>query len=346
MACVAGFALLLGLAACNGPREPDPEPGLGPLVASEPLVCVGHTKSVNSVVVSPDGKLVVSGSDDQTLRFWNTKDGKLIRTIDVPEVREESKYVEALTFSPDGKTFVACRSGRTLLFFDAATGEAAPERCPVRQGGFGAAFSPDGKRLAVAGRGGVWVWSVATGDKLFEFLIPQLPEEGGVGQAHRVAFTPDGKHLAATIRAEGLKGRKSAEPPLRVWDLATRECVFSRGDVDSGSLAFSPNGRLLAVDAPQDGVDVYDWRKNKRRASFEVNSRSVSRLVFAPDGKAIFTGGNDLGVRRWELPNGEPAGVLEGPTGAVSALSLSRNGKVVASADKEKRVLIWHLGAE
>jgi WD40 repeat protein len=174
-----------------------------------------------------------------------------------------------------------------------------------------------------------------------------LPDDGGgEGQAYKVAFTPDGKHLAATIRAEGHKGRKSAEPPLRVWDLATRECVFSRSDVSLSTPPFSPNGKFLAGLVSQGVVDVYYWRKNKRRGSFEVNSRRVSSLVFAPDGKAMFTGGNDPEVRRWELPKGEPAGVLKGPSGAAYALSLSKDGRVLACADDDKRVLIWHLGGE
>ena len=130
IAALASAVLLLSLAACGGPRdeEPDPEPGLGPLVASEPLVCEGHTKSVNSVVVSPDGKLVVSGSDDETLRFWDAKDGKLIRTIKLPDPTGRGGWVSALAFSPDGKTLAASYSGTELQFYDAATGRLAPFR--------------------------------------------------------------------------------------------------------------------------------------------------------------------------------------------------------------------------
>ena len=70
----------------------------------------------------------------------------------------------------------------------------------MRQGGHDAAFSPDGKKLAVAGYDGVWVWSFPKGEKLFEFLIP-LSRENLPGTAWKVVFAPD-HSLLANIRRE------------------------------------------------------------------------------------------------------------------------------------------------
>jgi WD40 repeat protein len=294
------------------------------------------------VVLSPDGKLVATGSDGDTLRFWDAGTGKLIRTVDVPALGAEVRYVRAQAFSPDGRTLVVC-SGLTLLFYDAATGKLAPERCPVRQGGHHAAFSPDGGRPAVAGRGGVRVWSFAEGEKLFEYLIPHS-SEGLRGTAWRVAFAPDGRHLAA--RVEGPKSHKADPdlvPPVLVWDLATKEEVFSTPEGILGS--FSADRRFLTV-LEGKGMKVYEWRKKELRANFETGSGSRFVAILAPDGRAVFTGGGGPEVRRWEFPSGKPAGVLRGRDGPTYPAAFSRDGKVLAGIDEANRVLIWHLGAE
>jgi WD40 repeat protein len=79
----------------------------------------GHSSSVSSVAFSPDGKQVVSGSDDQTVKLWDTATGAALQTL-----KGHSGSVTSVAFSPDGKQIVSSSSDRTVRLWDRATGTA------------------------------------------------------------------------------------------------------------------------------------------------------------------------------------------------------------------------------
>jgi len=304
-----------------------------------PIRCEGHQKFVVSVAVSPDGKLVASGSDDQTLRFWKAADGKALRTVSAADRRARGGWVGAVAFAPDGKVVVANTPLRGLQFYDPATGKKVRGHAPLKDGAYGVAFSPNGKLLAAANKDWVRVYGTARGDKLHEFTF----DREQIGRAWRVAFTPDGKHLAAALHRFG--GREQEGPLVRVWELATGKEVFTAWEGGhANAVAFSPDGKLLAAGGENDGaVEVYDWAARKQLARFQADAHVVFCLAFSPDGKKLYTGGNDPQVKRWDAATGKAAGQLAGHTDQIADLALSRDGTVLATGGRDRQVLIWHL---
>ncbi len=105
----------------------------------------GSTQIAEAVAFAPDGKSLITGSWDTTLRLWDAATGKPVRDLvghDAP--------LQSAAFSPDGKTLASGDADGTVMFFNIATGQriaalkAHTDRC------FGLAFSPDGKHLATA----------------------------------------------------------------------------------------------------------------------------------------------------------------------------------------------------
>jgi len=97
---------------------------------------------IGSLAFSPDGTMLVSGSRDKTMKFWEVPSGKLLRTV-----KAHSGWIRGVTFSPDGKILASCSDDTTIKLWDPKTGR--PIRTlqghkePVRS----IAFSPDGRRL-------------------------------------------------------------------------------------------------------------------------------------------------------------------------------------------------------
>src|SRR5262245_49892291 len=85
----------------------------------ELVVQTGHTTSINTVVLSPDGKLLASGSSDASVKLWEVSTGRELRTM----LGHEPK-ITALIFTPDSKTLASASYDKTIRLWDVATGRA------------------------------------------------------------------------------------------------------------------------------------------------------------------------------------------------------------------------------
>ncbi len=147
----------------------------------------GHTNSVTSVAFSPNGKQVVSGSGDQTVRLWDAATGAALQTLE-----GHTYSVTSVAFSPNGKQVVSGSGDKTVRLWDAATGKALQ----ALEGHSGwvnsVAFSLDGKQVVSRSDDEtVRLWDAATGKAL------QTLE--GHSAVSSVAFSPDG-NLLPTLR--------------------------------------------------------------------------------------------------------------------------------------------------
>src|SRR5262249_46342831 len=150
-----------------------------------------------------------------------------------------------------------------------------------------------------------------------------------------VAFSPDGRHLAAQSRG-GI---------VHVWEAATARAV-GRWNVDwytaGSALAFSPDGQRLALGT---GCTVGFWEvpTGKPRLPPGGHSYPSSALALAPDGKTLASASPDQTVLLWNPATGEQVRRLAGRTGPLRAVSFSPGGRRLASASSDKAVCLWEL---
>jgi WD40 repeat protein len=245
-----------------------------------------HTVPFRAAALSPDGTILIGLDADGAIRGWDTRTARLLygRPVlakdDVPQV---------LTCSPDGR-FVALSSRHyvfsTARVLNLSTGEEVRrfDRC------FSPVFSPDGEILAGTDGTKLRRWAIKSGAEL-----PQL--DPAAADLKWVAYSPQGGHGAASHADSG---------SVSVWDLGTRRrTIHAAGDSPATALAFSPDGKTLAVGAHW-GVK-YMLLSGEWNPAFESHEEYASGPIhFSRDGKRMIAVSQRRRLLVWELAGGRP----------------------------------------
>jgi WD40 repeat protein len=196
-----------------------------------------HSGTVRSAQFSPDGKRIVTASEDATARIWDAQTGQQLGTPIQP-----SGSVSSAQFSPDGQRIVTASGFLTgeARIWNAQTGK--PLTQPMKHGNSvaSAQFSPDGKRIVTASRGAT-VWDAQTGQRLTELA----PDEGLLF----AQFSPDGKRILTTSTVAA-----------RVWDAQTGQALSDPIKVSGPGLSparFSPKGKRILT-SEDNAVRLWD----------------------------------------------------------------------------------------
>ncbi|KJA17635.1 hypothetical protein HYPSUDRAFT_205985 [Hypholoma sublateritium FD-334 SS-4] len=297
-------------------------------------VLSGHTAAVNCAAFSPDGKYIVSGSDDNTVRVWHADTGNAFSA----PFKQHLQAVTFVAFSPDGRRIIS--ADKTILIWDANLGQADGALRALEGHASGVTsitFSPDGTQIA----SGSWdqtirIWDYERGTVLADIY----------GYSHcvsNVVFSPDGKRIISA----------SIDGTIRIWDIDTHELIADFTDrlnrqpvktsmgitADGKRIISSFEGHTLLFRTVDTGKTTV-WRPKTW-----IRNRRFTVAAFSAHLEYIVTGdifNNTLNI--WDGATGNAvAAPLEGHTNSVNSLVFSPDGQQILSSSSDKTARVWDM---
>jgi len=281
---------------------------------------MGHTSTVNSIALSPDGKQIVTGSDDRSIKLWDLTSGRLIKTF-------TGDFLSAfrVRFSPDGRQIYSVLSvqGDNVHIWDINSGQKIRSfRATGR-----ADFSADGRYLITCDSF-VRLYDIATGQEVRNFPSSYRYNDG-------VSISYDGRQALTRINTG------TGIVRVTLWDVDNGNEIRTWNDISPSSTRFSYDGRQFLMGFNDGSVKLYDIASGREIRSFKGKESNYSIADFSPDGTKIITGSDDGTIQIWDITSGRETGSIQEYFSGISFLSYSLDGSQIYAGYGDGTVIFW-----
>ncbi|MGC1377647.1 MAG: WD40 repeat domain-containing protein, partial [Anaerolineales bacterium] len=349
------LSLLLALAGSNVTTKPHPEilqaihealPQVRVLNAVSAVRPVtkddDHEAVVYSVAYSPQGKFLASAAGDGTVRIWDAKTLKAIKTLDVVDKKNPYGGLSAFAaaYSPDGKSLAAVGADGRLTVWDTSTWKMKYHVEADKGQTRAVAYSANGAYIATGGDDGTArIWNATTGTKIYDLV------NGSRKTIEAVAFSAEDSLYKDTLFVAG-----DNDNHVYAWDTKTGKLAEDKSFVipgDTGTiyaLAASPDGKLLASAGTDRIIRIWNLEaRTNNMMPIPGHVDWVYDLTFTSDSQTLISVGADHTIRLWDTQYGRSQMVLNGANDVVNGVAVSPDGRSLASASNDGLVRTWDI---
>ena len=323
-------------------------PGNG-LAQEDPILVIdpdGHSAIIKDIMFTPNGRILVSVSDDKTICLWDADSGQRLKTIrgQIGDGYEGELFAGAL--SPDGRTLAVAgylshandgEYGRIRLI-NIETGE----QTGLLKGQSGAiyslAFSPDGKLLASGSSDQtVRIWEIGTdGSSNSGKAVATL--EGHRDNIYGMDFAPDNSKVVSA----------SHDHTLRLWRADSRGRFSAANFVEmkqhtaeARCVAWSPDGRYIVSGGYDGKILLWDGEGSFIK-EIDRNFGKIINVAFSKDSKkAIGVGEASVKAKIYAIPSGERISSFTQHSNTVFASAFYGNDLVTTTGGNDNDIYIW-----
>lgn len=302
----------------------------------------GHDKEVRCLAFSPDGRWLVTGSEDESAILWDATTGKRVHTF-----QGHHSTVSGVAISADGKRVATSSYDHATIVWDAATGKRLRVMRHLHY--FDRlALSADGSRVVgCASNSGrderAILWDTLTGEQLQVFQ-EEKDKNGDSAAILDVAISADGKRVATSHNNDR----------AILWDATAGERLKDfETDAWVACIALSADGQQLLTGG-RDSVILWNTASGEKTQTFPHEKRRVYSLALSGDGKRVVTASVDASgffegppvVKVWDV---EPAKVrreFKRQTSPLASLAVSADGKQIIAGHWNELAMLWNSGAK